>query len=68
MPTEPSDPHELLTILRASLAHLQHLTELHPDDPFYARSAEQVADIVAGLESRVLPAAGSGIPYTPSPG
>jgi hypothetical protein len=68
MSAAPSDPRALLNTLRSSLAHLQHLAELHSDDDFYARSAEHIAAVVAGLESRMSPGGNSGIPTPPTNG
>jgi len=77
MINEPPRPQDVALALRAQVEKLRQLAALKPDDPFYAQAAEQVAVIVAGLESRAAPGAGtspnpgqqdSGFPDRPSPG
>jgi hypothetical protein len=74
---EPPRPQDVTLALRAQVEKLRQLAALNPDDPFYAHAAEQVAAIVAGLESRAAPDAGtapdpaqqdSGFPLPPSQG
>jgi hypothetical protein len=70
MSIEHPVPGPALEALRAALTHLRALAALPSTDPFYASAAEQVAAVVAGLESRVAPSprVTSGIPDPPSPG
>lgn len=74
-------PQAALEALRAALTHLRALAAAPSPDPAYARSAAQVAAVVAELEGTAgasltggldpqppNPGATSGIPDPPSPG
>jgi hypothetical protein len=60
-PLEPPDPgavaSAVLDNLRAALTEIRTLSAHPSADPFYARSVEQVAELVAELEKRALPPA-----------
>jgi hypothetical protein len=66
MQTDPPNLGTVLDALRVQVENLRKLAALNPDDPVYARSAEQVEAIVTELESRAAPTFGSPVP--PSPG
>lgn len=66
MSHEPPKPADVLAALRVQLQNLNQFAALYPDDPFYARAAEQVAAIVVGLESRAAPRILDPVP--PDPG
>jgi hypothetical protein len=63
----PPDPNQTLLHLRDALAALRQLAEQPSADPFFQQAAEQVAAIVAGLESRASPTENL-LPAPPSPG
>lgn len=59
MAIEHLTPCAPLEALRVALTQLRALAAQPSADPFYAQAAEQVAGIVAGLESRKAPSADS---------
>jgi hypothetical protein len=77
MTIEAPKPLDTLNTLTVALMQFRQLAALPDADPFYARSAEQIAAIVTELQSHATPAASpppdspqenSGIPRPPSPG
>ena len=74
---EPPQPLDVVLALRVQVEKLRQLAALNPDDRFYAHAVEQVVAIVAGLETRAAPGAGTspdpaqqdaGVPEPVSPG
>jgi hypothetical protein len=66
MSIEHTTPDAALDTLRAALTQLHALAAVPSADPFYAHAAEQVAAIVAGLETRAA-ATGEPGPNQPTP-